>query len=107
MGTEVVVTPDNFDREVIQSDLPVLVDFRADWCVPCKMIAPILDEISEDYSGKLKIAKFNVDEGAELASQYNVISIPTLLLFKGGEVVNQKIGAGSKKDIEELFTDHL
>ena len=107
MGTEVTVTQDNFEQEVIQSDIPVLVDFWADWCIPCKMIAPILEELSADYSGKIKVAKFNVDDGAEIASKYNVISIPTLLLFKEGKVVNQKIGAGSKKDIESLFQDQI
>ena len=103
----VTLTKETFDQEVLQSDIPVLVDFWADWCVPCKMIAPILDEIAEDYDGKLKVGKFNVDEGAEIAAQYNVVSIPTLLLFKNGEIVEQKIGAGAKKDFEAMFKDHL
>lgn len=107
MGAEITLTKDSFEDEVLKSDIPVLVDFWADWCVPCKMVAPILEEISEDYKGKIKIAKFNVDQGAEIASEYNVVSIPTLLLFKGGEIVEQKIGAGSKKDIEALFKDYL
>ena len=107
MGAEVTITKDTFENEVLKSDIPVLVDFWADWCVPCKMVAPILEEISEDYQGKLKVGKFNVDQGADVAAQYNVVSIPTLLLFKNGEVVDQKVGAGSKKDIEALFQDHL
>jgi thioredoxin 1 len=107
MGAEVTITQDTFKKEVLESDIPVLVDFWADWCVPCKMVAPILEEISDDYQGKIKIGKFNVDQGADIAAQYNVVSIPTMLLFKNGEVVDQKIGAGSKKDIEALFLDHL
>lgn len=107
MGAEVTITKDTFENEVLKADIPVLVDFWADWCVPCKMVAPILEEISEDYKGKLKIGKLNVDQGADLAAQYNVVSIPTLLLFKDGEVVDQKVGAGSKKDIEALFQDHI
>lgn len=107
MGAEVTLTKDTFEDEVLKSDVPVLVDFWADWCVPCKMVAPILEEISEDYKGKLKVGKFNVDQGPDIAAQYNVVSIPTLLLFKNGEVVDQKIGAGSKKDIEALFLDYV
>jgi thioredoxin 1 len=107
MGAEVILNTDNFEEEVIKSDVPVLVDFWAEWCVPCRMVAPIVEEISEDYAGKLKVGKFNVDDGTELASKYNVVSIPTLLLFKDGEIVNQKIGAGSKQDIEAVFKDYL
>lgn len=107
MGSEVILNVDNFEEEVLKSNVPVLVDFWAEWCVPCRMVAPILEEISEDYDGKLKVGKFNVDEGTELASKYNVVSIPTLLLFKDGEIVNQKIGAGSKQDIEAVFKDYI
>ncbi len=107
MGAEVILNTDNFEEEVIKSDVPVLVDFWAEWCVPCRMVAPIVEEISEDYAGKLKVGKFNVDDGTELASKYNVVSIPTLLLFKDGEIVNQKIGAGSKEDIETVFKDYI
>jgi thioredoxin 1 len=107
MGSEVILNVDNFEEEVLKSNVPVLVDFWAEWCVPCRMVAPILEEISEDYDGKLKVGKFNVDEGTELASKYNVVSIPTLLVFKDGEIVNQKIGAGSKQDIEAVFKDYI
>ncbi len=107
MGAEVILNTDNFEEEVIKSDVPVLVDFWAEWCVPCRMVAPIVEEISEDYAGKLKVGKFNVDDGTELASKYNVVSIPTLLLFKDGEIVNQKIGAGSKEDIETVFKEYI
>ena len=107
MGSEVVLTKENFEEEVKKADIPVLVDFWADWCVPCKMIAPILEEIAEEYDGKVKIAKLNVDQHGEIASQYSITSIPTLLVFKGGEVVNQKIGAGSKEDVEKLFKEFI
>jgi thioredoxin len=100
-------TAENFEQEVLKSDVPVIVDFWAEWCVPCKMIHPILDEIAGEYDGKLKVAKVNVDDQGELASQYNIISIPTLLLFKEGTVINQQIGAGPKQTIEKLFKDHI
>lgn len=107
MGAEITLTTDNFEEEVKKSSVPVLVDFWADWCVPCKMVAPILEEISEDYNGKLKVGKLNVDQHGEIAAQFSITSIPTLLLFKNGEVVDQKVGAGSKQDIEGLFRSHL
>jgi thioredoxin 1 len=105
--SEITVTSDNFQQEVLDSDVPVIVDFWAEWCVPCKMIQPILEEVSSDYAAKLKVVKVNVDEEGELAGQYNVISIPTLLLFKDGTVVNQQVGAGSRQNIEELFKDYI
>ncbi len=107
MSKEVTITQDNFESEVLQSKVPVLVDFWAEWCVPCRMVAPVLEEIASEYDGKVKIAKVNVDELGELAGQFNIISIPTLMVFKGGEVVNQQVGAGSKQAIEDLFTPHL
>lgn len=107
MSKEITVTSANFQTEVLDSDVPVLVDFWAEWCVPCKMIGPILEEIAEAYDGKLKVGKLNVDQEGELAGQFNVISIPTLMLFKGGEVINQQVGAGSRQLIEKLFTDHI
>jgi thioredoxin 1 len=105
--SEKAVTGENFEKEVLKADIPVIVDFWAQWCVPCKMIHPILDEISESYAGKIKVVQVNVDEAGDLASSYNIISIPTLLLFKDGTVVNQQVGAGSKKAIEELFADYI
>ncbi|MGC9312760.1 MAG: thioredoxin [Sediminispirochaetaceae bacterium] len=103
----ITVTAENFEQEVLKADVPVIVDFWAAWCVPCKMIHPILDEIAKDYDGKVKVVKVNVDNQGELASQYNIISIPTLLLFKDGTVVNQQIGAGPRQTIEKFFKDHM
>ena len=107
MGVEVNVTKENFEAEVVNSDIPVVIDFWAEWCVPCKMIGPVLAEISEEYKGKLKVAKVNVDEAGELASEYNIISIPTLMVFNKGEVVKQQVGAVSRDVIIGLFKDLL
>ena len=107
MSAEVEVTVDNFESEVLGSDIPVLADFWAEWCVPCKMVEPVLEQIAGEQDGKLKIARVNVDEQSELASQFGIISIPTLLLFKGGEVVNKQVGAGSKAMIEAVFTEFI
>ena len=97
----------NFNDEVIKSSLPVLVDFWAEWCAPCRMIAPILDEMVEEFQGKLKIAKVNVDEAGELAAKYSVMSIPTLLVFKNGQVVNQMVGAMSKDQLLSKIKPNL
>ncbi len=107
MSNEVTITAANFEAEVLKSDIPVIVDFWAEWCVPCRMIAPVLEEISTEYAGKVKVAKVNVDEVGDLAQQYNIISIPTLMIFNGGEVVKQQVGAGSKQAIVDLFTPFL
>ena len=95
------VTGKDFEAQVLKSDLPVLVDFWAEWCGPCRMVGPIVDEIAEELQGKLKVAKVNVDDAQDLASQYQVMSIPTLLLFKGGEPVEQVIGAVAKDQLLE------
>ncbi|MCK5197331.1 MAG: thioredoxin [Spirochaetales bacterium] len=107
MGIEVNVTKENFEAEVVNSDIPVIIDFWAEWCVPCKMIGPVLAEISEEYKGKLKVVKVNVDEAGELASEYNIISIPTLMVFNKGEVIKQQVGAVSRDVIMGLFKDLL
>ncbi len=107
MAAEVEVTTENFDQEVKNSGVPVLADFWAEWCMPCKMIAPVLEELADEYDGKLKIAKVDVDSQPELAQKFNVVSIPTLILFKDGEVVNQHIGAGSKDVLEKIFKDYV
>ena len=107
MGNEVELTKDNFAAEVLESDVPVLVDFWAEWCMPCKMLAPILEQVAEENAGKVKIGKVNADEQGELAAEHNIVSLPTLLLFKGGEVVNQQIGAVPKPTVEGMFKEYL
>jgi thioredoxin 1 len=109
MGTEriVTITSGNFEQEVIKASGPVLVDFWAEWCGPCKMIAPLLDELAEENGDKLKIAKVNVDDNQELATRFGIRAIPTLLLFKGGEVREQIVGVAGKKDLEKKIAPHL
>ena len=103
---EVKSTTKNFNEEVLKSEKPVLVDFWAIWCGPCKMIAPIIEDIAEEYSDKIKVGKINVDEEMELAMKYGITSIPTLLLFKGGEVVKKTLGYMSKEEVEKfIFND--
>ena len=97
----------NFNDEVIQSATPVLVDFWAEWCGPCKMIAPVIDQLSAELQGKMKIAKVNVDESPQLAGQFNVMSIPTLLVFKGGKPVDQIVGALPKDKLMAKLGPHL
>jgi len=94
------LTKENFDAEVLKASAPVLVDFWAEWCGPCKMIGPILDELAEEYSGRVKIGKVNIDEQQELAAQYGIRSIPTLLLFHQGQVADQMVGLRSKRDLK-------
>jgi thioredoxin 1 len=107
MSAGVEITKDNFDAEVLRSPVPVLIDFWAIWCGPCKMISPILDQIGEEYSGRLKIVKVNVDNEGELAGQHNVVSIPTLALYKDGKIQGQKVGAMPKHEIVNFFKDFV
>ncbi|MFZ5534516.1 MAG: thioredoxin TrxA [Pseudomonadota bacterium] len=101
------VTDENFEREVLQSPLPVLVDYWAEWCGPCKMIAPILDEMSEHYAGRLRIAKLNIDENPQTPPKYGIRGIPTLMLFKGGNVEATKVGALSKSQLTTFLDSQL
>lgn len=100
---EITITKDNFEQEVLASDIPVLVDFWATWCGPCQMLSPIIEEIAAEYDGKIKVGKINVDEEGELAMAFRVMSIPTLILFKNGEAVDTSVGFRSKEDIEKMI----
>ena len=98
---------DNFDNEISSSNLPVLVDFWAEWCGPCKSLGPILEEISNDLEGKLKVVKVNLDENQDLAMKYSIRSIPTLLLFKEGELIDTKVGLLPKSDLVEWLDSKI
>jgi thioredoxin 1 len=96
----VILTEQNFDREVLKSAQPILVDFWAEWCGPCKMIAPALDELADEFAGRARVGKVNIDEHQSLAAKYGVRAIPTLLIFKNGEVVEQMVGAKGKRELK-------
>ena len=101
------VTDGSFEAEVLQSQTPVLVDYWAEWCGPCKMIAPILDDVAKEYSGKLKVAKLNIDENQDTPAKYGIRGIPTLMLFKGGNVEATKVGALSKRQLTAFIDSNL
>ena len=93
----------NFDAEVLQSDIPVFVDFYADWCGPCKMMSPVIDKLAEEYAGKIKVGKVNVDENGDLAVKYGIMSIPNMVFFKNGEIADRVVGAIPKPAMKEKF----
>jgi len=102
-----IVTTANFEAEVLKSETPVLIDFWAGWCMPCKMIAPIIDQLADQHVGKVKVAKVNVDESPEIAAKYGIMSIPAVFVFKGGEKVDQMIGARPKAQFDEMLGKHI
>lgn len=105
--SEIILNESNFDQEVLNSELPVMVDFWAEWCGPCKVLGPIVDEIAKDYEGKLKVGKVNVDENNALSSRFGIMSIPTLKFFKGGKLVGELIGAAPKATLESEIAKYL
>ena len=107
MSSEVTGTKNNFKAEVLDASEAVIVDFWADWCVPCKMVAPVLVKMAEKYQGKVKVVKVNVDQESELAMEHNIVSIPTLMVFHNGEVVKKQIGAASQPVLEDMVKDYV
>jgi thioredoxin 1 len=109
MSSEAIkhVSDASFESDVLKSDTPVLVDYWAEWCGPCKMIAPILEEVAKDYDGRLRIAKMNVDDNREVPSKFGIRGIPTLMLFKGGQLAATKVGALSKSQLTSFLDGHL
>ncbi|WP_284620052.1 thioredoxin TrxA [Aquabacterium humicola] len=109
MSSELIkeVTDQSFDAEVLKSETPVLVDYWAEWCGPCKMIAPILDETAKEFNGRLQIAKLNVDDNRDVPAKYGIRGIPTLMLFKGGQLAATKVGALSKAQLTAFLQPHL
>jgi thioredoxin 1 len=103
MSNATAVTDANFDSEVLSGPSPVVVDFWAEWCAPCKLVAPVLDELASEYEGRVKVAKLNVDENPGISMKYQVRSIPTLMFFKGGQRIDQVVGAAPKNELKKRF----
>jgi thioredoxin 1 len=101
------LTDKNFEKEVLKSELPVMVDFWATWCGPCRMVAPVVEELAKEYENKVKIGKVDVDESPATASKYGIMSIPTLMFFKGGQIMGQLVGAVSKSDLKKRIESNL
>ena len=104
---EIEVTDANFKQEVMESELPCLLDFWAQWCMPCHMVSPVVEEIAREYKGKLKVCKVNVDEAPETSARYGIMSIPTLAIFKNGEAVDRIVGAVPKTEIEAVLKPYI
>ena len=107
MSNLLSVNTGNFEEEVLKCDIPVLVDFWAAWCGPCRMIAPVIDQLAEEYQGKVKVVKLNVDENPEISERYQIMSIPTIYLFKNGEKVDALVGARPKPSFEEMLNKYV
>ena len=104
---EIVITEANFEQEVVKSDIPVLLDFWAPWCGPCKMLLPVVDEIAKEYEGKIKVGKVNTDENMSLSSQFQITSIPCLIIFKNGKAINKMVGFRPKTALEQELNNVL
>lgn len=103
MANEIILTNDNFESEVMQSEVPVLVDFWADWCGPCRMLSPVIGQLADEYAGKAKVCKVNVDDQSELAAQFKIMTIPTVIIFKDGEIKEKSVGVRPKTDFSQML----
>jgi len=106
-GKIVDITNDTFEEVVLKSEIPVVVDFWASWCGPCRMVAPIMEELANEFEGRVKIAKVNVDDQGELAAKFRIMSIPTIMIFKGGQMVEKVIGARTKEEFAKMLENHI
>ena len=107
MGHALRLTDKNFEREVLQSGIPVLVDFWASWCPPCKMVEPVMDELAAEYSGRLKVGKLHVDQNPQVAGRYHILGVPTFVIFRDGEVLGQRTGAQSKGQLLRMVDEAI